>query len=362
MPSADFSLADAATEPLWLELRCKGTTRVFPFLTEHARAIAVGSVCHADLCVRHPGVYPIHFEFERECDAIALVPAPGADVRVNAAHASDRADIGERARIEFSGMYIEAVVHKRCPFLDMENAVQVLTGSEAEIESQFFLFDEAEPTRVTIPAAQRTLADIGAQPLDTTMFSGGVPGGADVATVPTLPSIEPSELDRAFDALLEPVFLSGPADAALIDVPRQSTLRARCTAGVSALGLFAMRHPILAAGSTLVVGLMLALAAIGVLRVVHAAESIRDSTSRGFAPHSQATGSGFRGLCRAGCLEIYQGAQHRVGRLKALRGALIHRSHHDFIERYGDGLQTTMGRRQRDVRVSVRMGAGDHFV
>jgi hypothetical protein len=292
MLSADFSLADAATEPLWLELRSKGTTRVFPFLTQRARAIAVGSVCHADLCVRHAGVYPIHFEFERERDAISLVPAPGADVRVNAAHASDRAGIGERARIEFSGMFIEAVVHKRCPFLDMENAVQVLSGSEAEIESQFFLFDEAEPTRVTISAAQRTLADIGSQPLDTTMFSGGVSGDADAAAVPTLPSIEPSDLDRAFDTLLDPAYPSGAVDGPFIKLPRQ-TLRARCASGVSALGLFAMRHPILAAGSTLVVGLMLALAAIGVLRVVQAAESMRDSTPQGFAPRSEATVSGF---------------------------------------------------------------------
>jgi hypothetical protein len=67
-------------------------------------------------------------------------------------------------------------------------------------------------------------------------------------------------------------------------------VRARRTSLVAALGLFAMRHPILAVGSTLVVGLMLALAAIGVVRVVRATESMRESTPRGPSPRSEAAG------------------------------------------------------------------------
>jgi hypothetical protein len=207
-------------------------------------------------------------------------------VRVNAAHASARSSIGDRARIEFGGVFVEALVHKRCPFLDLESAVQVLTGSEAEIESQFFLFDEAEPTRVTIPAAQQTLAEIGALPINASPFSPGSPT-ADATTVATLSNIQPCDFDRAFDALLLRDSSSRNADDVAQRLLADERLRSRPPM-VAALGLFAMRHPILAAGSTFVVGLMLALAAIGVLRVVHAAESMRDGSPRGLAPRSEA--------------------------------------------------------------------------
>ena len=77
-----------SSQSYWLDVCVSGQTSIFELPATGERAIGVGSLLPAAVRIDDPNVALVEFHIEREGDGVWLVPAYGADLRVNAVSAS----------------------------------------------------------------------------------------------------------------------------------------------------------------------------------------------------------------------------------------------------------------------------------
>lgn len=111
--SANPSLFGSAT--CWLEVRLRGRACLFEFSPQCDTAVVVGSVEGAEIAIDIPGTPPVAFHFEREGDAIVVVPGYHSQPRVNAVVATGPVAVGSHARIELKDVALEAWLHWEKP-------------------------------------------------------------------------------------------------------------------------------------------------------------------------------------------------------------------------------------------------------
>lgn len=99
----------------WLRITFGESTWTFELEPTEERAIVVGSLLRAHVRVNLPNVAPVHFHFEREGDAIRLICAYGADVRVNGTAVSGAMTLGPLASVEFAGTRLDAEILEEPP-------------------------------------------------------------------------------------------------------------------------------------------------------------------------------------------------------------------------------------------------------
>lgn len=97
--------------PLWLELRVGDQSWLFEFRAGDQRAVVVGSHLTSDVRVTREGVAATHFHFEREADAIVVVPGYRAALLLHEAPISEPAVIAMQGYLDFCGVRLEAEVH-----------------------------------------------------------------------------------------------------------------------------------------------------------------------------------------------------------------------------------------------------------
>jgi hypothetical protein len=105
---------DDATEaylPIWLELELDEKSRLFELRAREERAVVVGSHPSCDVRVARAGVASTHFHFEREGDAVVVVPGYRAALIVDNAPAAGPVTLTKSARVEFCGAVLEVTVH-----------------------------------------------------------------------------------------------------------------------------------------------------------------------------------------------------------------------------------------------------------
>lgn len=97
--------------PLWLELRVDESSWLFEFPAGEQRAVVVGSHATSDVQVTRDGVASTHLHFEREADRIVVVPGYRAALIVDHVPAPEPVALAKRARVEFCGAVLVAIVH-----------------------------------------------------------------------------------------------------------------------------------------------------------------------------------------------------------------------------------------------------------
>jgi len=103
-------------DALWLELTFQGQSHPFALPPDETRAITVGSLEGADLRIARPGVAPVQFHIERDCDQLWIVPAYASEgLRVDTARVTGPKRIDGRAVLEFSGLRVQASVLQAPP-------------------------------------------------------------------------------------------------------------------------------------------------------------------------------------------------------------------------------------------------------
>lgn len=95
--------AARAARSLWLDIVTKDESYLFELSVQNERAVVVGSFQRADVRIADARVEPVELHFEREGDAVCVVPAYGATVEVNAVRLCRPRRIVDRAIVEFQG-------------------------------------------------------------------------------------------------------------------------------------------------------------------------------------------------------------------------------------------------------------------
>lgn len=98
----------ATPTTLWLILRLGQSNWLFDFAPGHERAVVVGRNARANVRIERRGVAPIHFHFEREGEAIRLIPGYADELWVNGSRVRGAQILESASRIEFSGLRLEA--------------------------------------------------------------------------------------------------------------------------------------------------------------------------------------------------------------------------------------------------------------
>lgn len=313
--------------PLWLELRLGDQSWLFEFRAGDERAVIVGSHVMADVRVAHEGVAATHFHFEREADAIVVVPGYRAALLLNEAAISDPAAIAKQACLDFRGIRLEADVHDVPP---LHLLLQARHGQERTRHSRDYferLPGEADPTvadlRVVSRAnptdedeldlrtttALRAVAPVdGFGPFGTVIMQ--LPPHDEVTPVSArLPELLPATAPDSTERLrLEPWTTTPPesfdTSPTPVDLPRpRGTSTPGCRLSVSPslaptakpaasthtpslldhLGTAASKHPLRLAATALPICLLITLALVGAARLVRETHSPSMRTATSFA-------------------------------------------------------------------------------
>lgn len=110
MTTAPPALPIAHPGSLWLRVGWDTASQVFEFPSGNARAIAVGSSRTCDIRLRHRGLPPVCFCFEREDDRVLVVPMSDGDLRVGGIRVSRPEPLTGDVAIEFGGATVNATV------------------------------------------------------------------------------------------------------------------------------------------------------------------------------------------------------------------------------------------------------------
>ncbi|HKY34645.1 MAG TPA: hypothetical protein VJN18_01790 [Polyangiaceae bacterium] len=149
----DRTLPDLLKSPLWLEVRLDDTTWLFELKAGEERAVVVGSHNRADVRITRPGVASMHFHFEREDDAVLLVPGYQAALRLNSVKAPEPCSLEARATVEFSGISLEVVTHRTRPaHLETMRSVDSAADRPSSAEYLKGLPDDTDPTGIAVAA------------------------------------------------------------------------------------------------------------------------------------------------------------------------------------------------------------------
>jgi hypothetical protein len=141
---------------LWLDVQLGNQHFVFEFKSEEERPIVVGSLFLADVRVDDPDVSPVEFQFERQGDALSVVPAYGTDVTVNSERLVRARSLGELALIEFSNYSLVArVLHTRPPSYLPRSFPGLHDTIEAPFPDFANLPTERDATRLAVPIVAR---------------------------------------------------------------------------------------------------------------------------------------------------------------------------------------------------------------
>lgn len=138
-----------APRTLWLDIRFADERWTFELAPDEDRAIVVGSLLRAHVRIDRSGIAPVHFHFEREGDAVRLIPAYRADLCVNGVAVAGPHPIDQHAVIEFSGIRLQAHVLENEPGVSEELHLRDWTRDELpNCGALLALPDCADPTRV----------------------------------------------------------------------------------------------------------------------------------------------------------------------------------------------------------------------
>ena len=149
----DPTLPDLLKSPIWLEIRLDDTTWLFELKAGEERAVVVGSHPRADVRIGRPGVAAMHFHFEREDDAVLLIPGYQAALRVNSVKAPEPCRLDPRATIEFRGGSLEIVTHREVPSnVEAMNSEDSAVHRPSSTEYLEGLPDETDPTGIGVAA------------------------------------------------------------------------------------------------------------------------------------------------------------------------------------------------------------------
>lgn len=142
---------------LWLEVSFADRSWLFELKSGEDRAVVVGSNVNADVLVVRPGVGSTHFHFEREDDAILLVPGYRAALRVNSLRAVDPVVLPERATIELLNLSLQVVTHVKKP--EHLRITEPPPSPSQLAPRDYFenLPDETEPTGFTLAPSSTTV-------------------------------------------------------------------------------------------------------------------------------------------------------------------------------------------------------------
>lgn len=149
----DPTLPDLLKSALWLEIRLDDAAWLFELKAGEERAVVVGSHLRADVRVRRPGVASMHFHFEREGEAVLIIPGYQAALRINSVRAPEPCSLDARATVEFQGVSLEVVTHRQRPShveaSGLEGSAQDRPSSAEYLEG---LPDETDPTGISVAA------------------------------------------------------------------------------------------------------------------------------------------------------------------------------------------------------------------
>jgi hypothetical protein len=149
--------AAGARETLWLSLRFGRENWLFELAPNDEHAIVVGNWRRAHVPINRREVAPIHFHFERDGDAIRLIPGYGNDVRVNGTLLIGSRLLEPRSCVEFAGLVVEVA------FFSIESGVLAEVrprGSEPRLDATCVAFpvdltDTKAPPLPRPPAPER---------------------------------------------------------------------------------------------------------------------------------------------------------------------------------------------------------------
>lgn len=145
----DPTLPDLLKSPLWLEIRHKELTWLFELKAGEERAVVVGSQHRADVCLARPGIASMHFHFEREGDAVTVIPGYRSELRINSVRALEPCPIRTHAIVEFCGASLEVTTHRQRPsHLELTAYVERTSGLDY-LQS---LPEDTDPTGVAATA------------------------------------------------------------------------------------------------------------------------------------------------------------------------------------------------------------------
>ncbi len=163
----DPTLPDLLKSPLWLEIRLNDANWLFELKAGEERAVVVGSHPRADVCIERPGVASMHFHFEREGDAVLLIPGYQAALRINSVRAPGPCSLDARATVEFQGVSLEIVTHRERPShvaaRSPEGAAQDRPSSAEYLEG---LPDETDPTGISVAAVAGPMSPLSLDTLE----------------------------------------------------------------------------------------------------------------------------------------------------------------------------------------------------
>lgn len=95
---------------LWLSIRSDAENWLFEIGPHEERAIVVGTLLRAHVRIDARGIKPVHLQFERDGNGLRVIPALGAEIHINGELAKSSQTLEPYARIEFSGLKLEAYV------------------------------------------------------------------------------------------------------------------------------------------------------------------------------------------------------------------------------------------------------------
>lgn len=160
--------APRRSRSLWLDIATRAESYLFELTAGEERAIVVGSFENADVRIDDARVEPVELHFERDGDAVCVVPAYDSEIEVNAARLSGPRRIHQRAIVEFQGHVLRVRVLEDPRSLSLLTAPEwhhpELTapapGSEQSMDS------EVTATRLAAPDAQRPASPAAPVPVE----------------------------------------------------------------------------------------------------------------------------------------------------------------------------------------------------